>query len=75
MTSTAFITRTAEVQQFGVGNILTALLDAKVTGPTPMIIRYASRQDLLTRLGESVQLTVDENVKEGDMVVVRRDEF
>ena len=69
------ITRTAEVQPLGIGNAVTAILDAKVTGPMPMIIRFTGRENLLATLGEDTQLTIADGVKDGDMVVVRRDQF
>jgi hypothetical protein len=75
MTGQRVLTRTAEVQPWGVGNAFSALLDAKVVGPMPMIIRFTGRENLLATLGEDTQLTIADGVKDGDMVVVRRDQF
>ena len=73
--SLAAHTKTAEAFPWGIGSIVMAVLDARVTGPGPMIIRFRGRENLQTKLGEEVQLSVREGIKVGDVVVVRRDEF
>ena len=69
------VTRTAEVEPFSVAGLVVELLDARVTGPYPLIMRFEGRDRLARRLGEGTELHVEEGVSLGQMVLVRRDEF